>query len=178
MIIVVGGTPGSGKSTVVGMLSESHGIAVVSSGSMFRDEAVRRGMTLEEFGAFAQKHHDVDRELDEKVTKEVLERGQKESLIVDSRLQAYLLQREGADFFGVHIDAPIEVRARRVAGREAKDVGQALREIRERERSEKARYLEIYKIDVTDLSVYDLKLDSREKSAQEIAEYIWSKVQG
>ena len=178
MIIVIGGTPGSGKSTVVGILSQEHGLTVVSSGSMFRDEAVRRGMTLEEFGAFAQKHHEVDQELDEKVTKEVLERGKKESLIVDSRLQAYLLQREGADFFGAHIDAPIEVRARRVAGREAKDVGQALREIKERERSERTRYLEIYKIDVTDLSVYDLQLDSREKSAKEIAEYIWSKVQG
>ena len=177
MIIVIGGTPGSGKSTVVGILSERHGLEVVSSGSMFRDEAVRRGMTLEEFGAFAQKNHEVDQELDEKVTKEVLGRGQKEKLIVDSRLQAYLLQREGAVYFGVHIDAPIEVRARRVAGREAKDVGQALREIRERERSERTRYLDIYKIDVTDLSVYDLTLDSREKSAEEIAEYIWSKVQ-
>ena len=178
MIIVIGGTPGSGKSTVVGILSQRHGMDVVSSGSMFRDEAVRRGMTLEEFGAFAQKHHEVDQELDGKVTKEVLERGQKERLIVDSRLQAYLLQREGATFFGVHIDAPIDVRAKRVSEREAKTAGQALREIKERERSERTRYLEIYRIDITDLTVYDITIDSGEKTAEEVSELIWSKVQG
>ncbi len=175
MIIVIGGTPGSGKSTVVGILSEKHGLTVVSSGSMFRDEAVRRGMTLEEFGAYAQKHHEVDQELDEEVTREVLRRAE-EDLIVDSRLQAYLLLREGAKFFAIHIDAPIEVRAERVAGREAKTPGQALREIRERERSERTRYLTIYKIDIGDLSVYDLTLDSGDKTAEEIAELIWSKV--
>ena len=177
MIVVVGGTPGSGKSTVVSILSESHGLTVVSSGMMFREEAVRRGMTLEEFGAYAQKHHEVDQELDAQVTKVVLEKGQSEDLLVDSRLQAYILQREGAKFFADQIDAPLRARAERVASREAKSVAQAMREVRERERSERTRYLSIYGIDIGDLSVYDLIVDSGDKTAEQVAELIWSQVQ-
>ena len=176
MIIVIGGTPGSGKSTVVGLLSEKHGLDVVSSGSMFRDEALRRGLTLEEFGAYAQKHHNVDKELDEKVTKMVIERGKAEDLIVDSRLQAHLLEREGAKFFAVYVDAPMKVRAERVGAREAKSVKQATREIQERERSERTRYKDIYGIDVGDLRVYDLVIDSGDKTAEHVAELVWSKV--
>ncbi len=177
MIVVVGGTPGSGKSTVVSILAEKHGLTVVSSGVMFREEAVRRGMTLEEFGAYAQKHHEVDQELDAQVTKVVLGKGQSEDLLVDSRLQAYILQREGAKSFAVQIDAPLRVRAERVASREAKSVAQAMREVRERERSERTRYLSIYGIDIGDLSVYDLIVDSGDKTAEQVAELIWSQVQ-
>ena len=176
MIIVIGGTPGSGKSTVVSLLSQAHSLDVVSSGSMFRDEAIRRGMTLEEFGAYAQKHHEVDKELDDKVTKLVIERGQEENLIADSRLQAHLLEREGADFFAVYIDAPLDVRAERVSGREAKPIEQAKREIQERERSERTRYKDIYGIDIGDLRVYDLVIDSAEKTPEQVAEVVWSKV--
>lgn len=176
MIIVIGGTPGSGKSTAVELLSETHGLKVLSSGKIFRDEAVRRGMTLLEFSKFAQKHSNIDQDLDRKMTQMVLEMGQAGDLIVDSRLQAYLLEREGAKFFGVHVDAPLQIRAERVANREAKTVEQAMKEISERERSEKARYIKFYRIDIGDLSVYDLLLDSSDKNPQEVADAIWSRV--
>lgn len=176
MIIVIGGTPGSGKSTAVELLSETHGLAVLSSGKMFRDEAVRRGMTLLEFSRYAQKHPNIDQDLDRQMTQLVLEKGKGEDLIVDSRLQAYLLQREGAKSFAVHVDAPLQVRAERVANREAKTTEQAVKEIQERERSERARYLRFYRIDIGDLSVYDLLVDSGDKSPQEVADMIWSQV--
>ena len=176
MIIVIGGTPGSGKSTAVELLAASHTLPVISSGKIFRDEAVQRGMTLLEFSKYAQKNPSVDQELDKKVTQLVIEQGSSEDVIVDSRLQAYLLQREGAKFFAVHIDAPLHVRAKRVAEREAKPVGRAEKEITERERSEKSRYLKIYGIDIGDMSVYDLIVDSSDKSPEEVADLIWSQV--
>ncbi len=177
MIIVIGGTPGSGKSTVVELLSAKHNLPIISSGKIFRDEAIQRGMTLLEFSKYAQKNLNVDQELDQKVTQMVMEKGDSEDLIVDSRLQPYLLQREGAKFFAVHIDAKLEIRAKRVAGREAKPIKQTVAEIQERERSEQSRYIKIYNIDIGDLSVYDLLIDSSDKSPEEVADLIWSRVQ-
>ena len=176
MIVVIGGTPGSGKTTAAEMLAREHGLALISSGQMFREEAVRRGMTLSEFGKYAQKHHEVDRELDRRMTSFILEQAKAGDLIVDSRLQAYLLKQEGVEFFASHIDAPLRVRAQRVAGREAKSIDQALMEIQERERSETSRYRTIYHIDIGDLRVYDLVIDSSDKSAEQVASLIWSKV--
>ncbi|MFC6730759.1 cytidylate kinase family protein, partial [Natronoarchaeum mannanilyticum] len=60
----------------------------------------------------------------------------------------------------VWLDAPIEVLARRIADREDKPVAQALDETKERAASERQRYLEYYDIDIEDLSIYDLTVNT------------------
>jgi cytidylate kinase len=59
-----------------------------------------------------------------------------------------------------------------VAGREGVPVEQALADNAERQRVERARYLALYGIDIEDLSVYDLVLDSSELSPGELADRI------
>ena len=56
--------------------------------------------------------------------------------------------------------AAIEVRAKRVAEREGKSEKAALDEILTREQSERARYHAIYGIDLDDVSVFALHIDS------------------
>jgi len=72
----------------------------------------------------------------------------------------------------VLIDAPLAVRAERIAGREGKSVKEATKEVKERERSERARYSKVYGIDVRDTSTFDLVVDSSDKTPDEVARLI------
>jgi cytidylate kinase len=58
------------------------------------------------------------------------------------------------------LTAPDEVRFKRIAERDGSDMAHAMRETENRESIQKQRYKKYYGIDVTDLSIYDLKLDT------------------
>jgi len=98
------------------------------------------------------------------------------SVVVDGRVQPWLLSKRRIRCFKVLIDAPLEVRAKRIAGREGKGLSVARREILERERSERTRYLKIYGIDVRDASGFDLVIDSSNRSPKAIVEMIAERV--
>ena len=154
MIVAIGGPPGGGKTTAATLVAESHEFLLVSGGTLFREMAAERGMDLVAFSAYAEKHHDVDRQLDAMVlvaVREGLLRGQ--DVVVDGRIQPYLLGRSEPKPFAVLITAPIDVRAKRIADREGKSERQALDEILAREASERKRYRAIYGIDLDDVSV-------------------------
>ncbi len=78
----------------------------------------------------------------------------------------------------VLIDAPLEVRAKRIAGREMKSVAAAKREIVAREKSERIRYRAIYRIDLGDTGIFDLVVDSGRKAPDDIVAMIAARVEG
>jgi predicted cytidylate kinase len=163
MIVVIGGPPGSGKTTAATLFAETYGFTLISGGKLFREMAAERGMDLLAFGAHAEKHHEVDRELDDIVlvaVRRAVTAGK--DAVVDGRIQAHLLKRSNVQAFCVLVTAPVDVRAKRVADREGKSERMALEEILARERSERLRYREIYGIDMEDVHVYDLEVDSAE----------------
>ena len=69
------------------------------------------------------------------------------------------------------ITARPEVRAGRVAGRDAASLDRATREIAEREASEHRRYRTLYEIDL-DTEPVDFTIDSSERSPSEVVEEI------
>lgn len=179
MIIAIGGTPGSGKTTVAERFAKAHGYVLVSAGSMFREMASARGMDLEGYGREAERDHTIDRELDRRVLEEVLRMDTfGNDVIVDGRLQGYLLGQRGVPCLKVWIDAPLDVRAERVAGREGRSVREAKEAIGGREKSERLRYKAIYGIDIHRMKDADLVIDSSDKTPDEIVALIRSRVEG
>jgi cytidylate kinase len=82
------------------------------------------------------------------------------------------MEREGIDALKVWLTAPEEIRAERVAQREGLTKDQALEANRTREESERKRYEDIYEIDLTDLSVYNLQIDTHKHDPDEVSDQI------
>jgi cytidylate kinase len=154
MRVTVSGLPGSGTTTLAEALSSRFDLEHVSSGDVFRAMARERGVTLAEFGRIAEEDPEIDREIDERQREIARE---KEDVVMEGRLSGWMV--EDADL-RVWLAAPLEVRAERVADREEQTVEEAHDEIEKRQNSESRRYREIHGIDIGDLSVYDLVIDT------------------
>jgi len=169
MRIAVSGPPGSGKTTVSALVASMLGYELVLVGQVFRQMAEERGIGLEMFGALAEEDETIDRELDRR-TVAIAE--SKDDVVLEGRLTAVLLKKRDIDSIAVYVDAPEEVRASRIAKREGKDPAAVLVEMRNRERSERKRYKAYYGIDASDCKSYDLWLDSRDMTPEELADII------
>ncbi len=165
MKITISGPPGSGKSTLSKMLSAKLGLELVSMGDIFRKLANDRCMSLDEFGTLAKCNDEIDRKLDEAQKKIALE---KDNIILEGRLSGFLVDAD----LKVWLKAPIDIRAQRIAKRENKSISSAMKETSEREECERVRYLNYYNIDIRDLSVYDIVIDSTKLSPEEICETV------
>jgi cytidylate kinase len=155
MLITVSGPAGSGKSTLAAGLADALGYGHVSGGDIFRSLADERGHSLVEFNRLAEEDDQIDRDLDRRLRSTAEEA---EDLVLESRLAGWMAG-EYADLT-VWLDAPLDVRAARIADREAKTVDQVREETRARAESEAQRYHEYYGIDIHDHSIYDLVVNT------------------
>lgn len=155
MLLTVSGPPGSGKSTTAAALADRLGLEHTSGGDIFRELAEERGHSLSEFNAMAEEDPQIDKDLDRRLY-ELAQTG--EDLLLESRLAGWLAG--DAATMRIWLDAPIDVRARRIGEREDKSVDQARTETLEREASEQQRYREYYDIHIEDLSIYDITLNT------------------
>ncbi|MDY6764406.1 MAG: AAA family ATPase [Halobacteria archaeon] len=160
MKITVSGPPGSGTTTLSKALSSEFGLEHISSGDVFREMAEERGVTLATFNEMAEEDPDIDRQIDLR-QREIGD--ERDDIILEGRLSGWMV--EGADV-KIWLKAPLRVRAGRVAEREEISVDQAYDEIKAREESEKKRYKEIHGIDIDDLSIYDLVIDTSHWDAE------------
>ena len=155
MLITISGPAGSGKSTVAAGLAERLGSEHVSGGDIFRDLAAERDLTPLELNKLAEEDDSIDRDLDRRQRELAAER---EDLVLESRLAGWMAGTH-ADF-RIWLDAPLDIRAERIADREDKAVETAREETVERADSEALRYREYYGVDIDDLGIYDLSLNT------------------
>ncbi len=167
-VVTVGGPPGSGKSTAGRLVATSLGLEFRSAGDLFRAEARRRDMDLATFGRYAATHPEVDRELDR--TMQALATPGR---LLDGRIQGALCRRAGVPVYDIVVTAREDVRVRRVAERDKEAVDEARRLVREREASERDRYLRYYSIDL-DRETPGLTVDSSDLPPAAVAERILS----
>ena len=170
--ITISGTPGSGKTTVSKLLEKKLGLKYVYSGDVFRDMAKKYNMSLEDFGKYCEKHRDADQQLDD-YQLEMLNKG---NVIVEGRIAGWIAYRNNIPTLKVLIDTDVETRAKRVVNREKGDAKKRKKEIVTREKSEANRYKKYYNIDLKDKSIYDVVIDSGNKTPEEIADIIIKKI--
>ncbi len=152
--IALSGTPGSGKTTYARFIARRYGLRYVSNGMLFREMARERGVSLLEFHRLAEEDESIDLEVDRRA----MEAAREGCVVVEGHLAAWVL-RDVVDVV-ILIDAPVEVRARRVAERDGKSVEEALAEIREREESNAKRAKRYYGVDIKDYRIADLYVRS------------------
>ena len=162
MKITVSGPPGSGTTTLSEELSSHLDLDHVSSGDVFRGMADERGYTLEEFNRRAEEDPEIDREIDLR-QKEI--GGERDDVLLEGRLSGWMV--EDTDL-KVWLDAPVETRAERILEREGGDTGNIVGEVEAREESEAKRYREIHGIEIEDLSIYDLVLNTELWNEKEV----------
>lgn len=164
MIVTISGSIGSGKTTLAKALAERFSMQHISAGKIMRDMAKEKGISLIEFSKYAEKNPEIDKEIDRR-QKELAEKG---NCILDGRISAYIMEAD----LCIWLDAPLEVRAKRVSKRENITEKEAIKSILEREASEKKRYKEIYNIDLDDRRIYDIILNTRRVNVEEMTDLV------
>ncbi len=160
--IALSGTPGSGKTTYARFIARRYGLRYVSNGMLFREMARERGVPFLEFHKLAEEDESIDLEVDRRA----LEAAKQGCVVVEGHLAAWVL-RDVVDVV-VLIDAPLEIRARRVAERDGKSFEDALRELKEREKSNARRARRYYNVDIHDYRIADLYVRSYPLGVREV----------
>ena len=162
IVITVSGPPGAGKSTHAKKLAERFNLRYFSIGRYFREAAKARGIDLEEFHKQAEDNKIFDIEAD-KITKQEAQKG---GVVLDGHLTGWIA-KELADI-KIYLIAPMETRIHRIAEREKKSISEAKKEVEEREKSNRKRYKRYYGIDIGDLTIYDIIINTKKWSIEEV----------
>jgi predicted cytidylate kinase len=170
--ITISGTPGSGKTTVTKLLGKKLGLKCIYSGEIFRESATKHDMNLEDFGRFCEENEKIDKELDDRQLGYL----KKKDIIVEGRIAGWLAHLNNISAFKVLLNADISTRTKRIINREGGDSKKRKQEITERERSEATRYKKYYNIALKDVSIYDVIIDTSDKSPEEIVNIIVRKI--
>jgi predicted cytidylate kinase len=169
--ITLSGDLGSGKSTVATELSRRLGLRKVSMGDYHRELARSEGLSSLQMNRPSARAGEVDTQVDG-LQRELARSG--EPLIVDSRLGWHFF----ADAFKVQLQADPMTAARRVLSRPSSategyvSLEDALRGLRERSETERARFLQKYGVDKSRLHNYDLVCDTTSATPDEVADLI------
>ena len=165
MIITIGGLAGTGTTTAAELLSEKMGIDYISAGYVFREMAREHDMSVLEFSEFAEGNDEIDKEIDKRQA-ELAKSA--DNLIIEGRLSAYFVEAD----LKLWLVTPFDVRSSRIAERESKSVDVASEEIIVREESEALRYMDIHNIDIKNMDIYDLIINTGTFNPEEVSEII------
>ncbi|DAC30855.1 MAG TPA: hypothetical protein D7H74_01835 [Candidatus Poseidoniales archaeon] len=170
LIMTVSGKPGSGTSTLVDLLCKNRGLNSVNGGDIFRQEAQRRKLSVEDFSRLCKEDFEVDRSLDDAL-KEMISSKEGPS-IVESRLSGWWAYLASIDCLRIWIEVSDEERARRILSREGGNFDDVLESSQRRNSDDMERYQELYGIDLDDMSPYNMIIDADNLDALEVLEMV------
>jgi len=169
-IITITGDLGSGKSTVSSILCERLNYDYIYTGKIQREIANRYHMTTLELNQYAETHTEIDEEID--ATFKSL--NDSTDLIVDSRLAWFFIPKS----FKVFLQTDLIVSVNRISGdnqRENEKYAsreEAVKNIIARKESENKRYMELYGANCSDLSNFDLVINTSFITPEKVADLI------
>ncbi|NHI93136.1 MAG: cytidylate kinase [Candidatus Lokiarchaeota archaeon] len=166
LVIAIAGLHGTGKSVQAKLIAEQFKLKYISIGEIFRELANQKNMDLETFSKYCENNPEIDSELDDLITKKAKEG----NCIIDSQLAAWK-SGELSDL-KIFLTAPLEIRVKRIATRDNFPLEKAKIETIAREQSEKMRYLKSYNINIEDLTIYDVIINTEKWTIDGINEII------
>jgi len=178
--IAISGFSGCGNSTISELLGQKLGVPVVNY--TFRSLAEDEGKTFKEIQQEAESNPEIDYILDKRQIGKILEL---DTFVIGSRLACWfddpktlsILKIKQAPKFSLKIwlDAPLEVRAARVAKREGRTIEKILRETAKRDKNNNKRYKKLYDINMEAHGDF-FRIDVAQKSPSQIVEEILAKL--
>jgi cytidylate kinase len=169
VVITVSGPPGSGKSTVAKRIADLLGLRFVSAGQLFREIAQSKGIDVVGLNKQAEQDFSIDRQVD---ARSILE-AEKGNVVIEGHLTGWVVR--DADL-KVYLNAPLDVRAKRIAERESINIDKAIKETVQRETSEKERFKKIYGFNLDLLSNFDLVINTSLYDLQDLLDVVISAI--
>ena len=170
-IITLTGDLGSGKSTVSAILCKKLNYSYIYTGKIQRQIAQTYKMTTLELNKYAETHPEIDEQID--ATFKSL--NDSTDLIVDSRLAWFFIPHS----FKVFLKTDLTVAAKRIFEDKNREnekkynsINDAIDDIIARKTSENKRYLDLYAADCSDLSNFNLVVDTSDITPEKTAEII------
>ena len=168
MLITISGLPGSGKTTVARLVAADLGLEHVYAGNIFRRQAEKAGLSLQEYLRRAETDPSIDRQLDDRMRM----RARAGDAVLEGRLAAVMAEEAKVPALKVFLDASEAVRAARITNREGGGTHERLQEIQAREASDRQRYRDIYGVDYHDHRLYDVVVETDRRTPEDLAQEI------
>jgi len=171
-IISITGDLGSGKSTVSDILCKQLNYEYIYTGKIQREIALKYNMTTLELNKYSETHPEIDEEIDS--TFKSL--NESTDLIVDSRLAWFFLPQS----FKIFLKTNLIVSANRISGDNKRknekysSKEEAVNKIVARKASENKRYIELYGANCSDLSNFNLIIDTSFIAPERVAEIVFA----
>lgn len=161
--IAISGKSGCGNSTVSRLTAERLGLRMINY--TFHTVAEERGIDFHTLCKLAE----TDPQWDLLVDTRQVELAREGNCVLGSRLAVWLLSDADLKVF---LDAPLTVRAQRIHKREGGDFETVLRQTRERDERDHARFLRLYKIDNNHYQFVDLVIDTTDLTPEQVVDRI------
>lgn len=176
-IVTICGSLGSGKSSTAKGVAQVLGFKHFSSGDFFRQVGIELGLSVTETNIRAE----TDPKIDEMTDQKLRDLNNAEKIVIDSRTAYHWIPES----FKVYLSLPSEIAKNRILNslkenplrmqsEKASTLEEVYEKMNERFESEQKRYWDLYKINNTDMSQFDLVIDTDKNNLGKVIELIVS----
>jgi cytidylate kinase len=154
LVITLSGLHGTGKTTYAKTLSKIFNLRHISAGILFRQIAAEKGISISELTQISSRNDKIDQLIDDKTRMEA----EKGNVIIDGLLAGWIaLNFTDIKLYLTSLD---NIRFSRIATRENITITKARKLTLFREEIEKKRFIKYYNINIDNLTIYDLILNT------------------
>lgn len=172
VVICVCGMAGSGKSTLAKRIAEKYSLRYYSGGDALMSLALEQDYSAHERGWWESKEglrfleqRGKDPRFDKAIDRKQLEMAEEGNVVFDSWTMPWLLKKG----FKIWLEASIEKRAERIAGRDKMDLDEVLQALKQKENQTRGIYKKLYKFKLgEDYSPFNFILDTETLNAEEV----------